>query len=214
MYVGLAFSVPGVTFDLDSLTFEVLACGSSAKHSAVPKKESAKINPIVCVFMTQSNPDLHFPSTLQLRCRQDTASFQWFAVRWIAAKSLRLPQLLMRKFLTATAFSRVALAVCGGVRCARTTATTFDIFYRLQVTNFGLLKSAPNGLNHMDIRRLFLHGRCRLPDPLLLANISSPCQSKKGTFSAIGIGSGRGSTFLLECCRKGALHVEHRVGFP
>ena len=70
------------------------------------------------------------------------------------------------KFLTAACFSRVARAVCGGFRCARTTATTFDIFYRLQVTNFGLLKSAPNGLNYMDIRRLFLHGRCRLPDLL------------------------------------------------
>jgi len=198
MYVGLAFSVPGVTFDLDSLTFEVLACGSSAKHSAVPKKESAKINPIVCVFMTQSNPDLHFPSTLQLRCRQDTASFQWFAVRWIAAKSLRLPQLLMRKFLTATAFSRVALAACRGDRHARSTGTAFDIFYRLQVTNFGLLKSAPNGLNYMDVWRLFLHGPCRLPDPLLLANICASCQSRKATFSAIRRGSGERLDFLAK----------------
>ena len=68
--------------------------------------------------------------------------------------------------LTAPAFSCVARAAGAGFRCARTTATTFDIFYRLQVTNFGLLKSAPNGLNYMDIRRLFLHGRCRLPDLL------------------------------------------------
>src|SRR5262249_7301730 len=63
MYVGLAFSVPGVTFDLDSLRFEVLVCGSSAKHNAAPKKQSAKINPVVCVFMRRSNRDLHFPST-------------------------------------------------------------------------------------------------------------------------------------------------------
>ena len=84
------------------------------------------------------------------------------------------------KFLTAACFSFVARAVCGGFRCARTTATTFDILYRPQVTNFGLLKSAPNGLNYMDIRRLFLHGPCRLPDSTLLANICSPCQLKKG----------------------------------
>jgi len=68
------------------------------------------------------------------------------------------------KFLTAARFSYVAHAVCGGFRCARTTAAAFDIFYRLQITNFGLLKSAPNGLNYMDIRRLFPHCHCRLPD--------------------------------------------------
>jgi len=38
MYVGLIFSVPGVTFDLDSFGFEVLICGSSAKHNVAPKK--------------------------------------------------------------------------------------------------------------------------------------------------------------------------------
>jgi hypothetical protein len=64
MYVGLAFSVPGLTFDLDSLRFEGLACGSSGKHNAAPKKQSAKINPVVFVFMGRSNLDLHFPSTL------------------------------------------------------------------------------------------------------------------------------------------------------
>src|SRR6476661_3400682 len=63
MYVGLAVSVPGVAFDFDSLKFEVLACGSSAKHNAVPKKQSAKINPVVFVFIGRSNLDLHFPST-------------------------------------------------------------------------------------------------------------------------------------------------------
>src|SRR5215475_1142040 len=59
-YVGLTFSVPGVTFDLDSA---VLVCGSSGKHNAAPKKQSAKINPVVFVFMRRSNLDLHFPST-------------------------------------------------------------------------------------------------------------------------------------------------------
>jgi len=39
-----------------------------------------------------------------------------------------------------------ACAVCGGFGFARNTATTFDVFYWLQITNFdGLLNSAPNG---------------------------------------------------------------------
>ena len=57
MYVDLAFSVPEVTFDFDSLRFEVLACGSSAKQNAPPKKQSATINPVVLVFMKRSNLD-------------------------------------------------------------------------------------------------------------------------------------------------------------
>src|SRR5262249_6846700 len=63
MYVGLIFSVPDVSFDLDSFRFDVPACGSSAKLNSVPKKQSAKINPVVLIFMKQSNLDLHFPST-------------------------------------------------------------------------------------------------------------------------------------------------------
>ena len=66
-------------------------------------------------------------------------------------------------FLTRTSVSRGAWAACDGFRRART-ATTFHVFYRLQVTNLSLLKSAPNGLNYMDVRRLFLHGPVRLPD--------------------------------------------------
>src|SRR5947207_12723648 len=62
MYVGLIFSVPAVTFDLDSFGFEVPICGSLAKHNAAPK-QSAKINPVVFVFMTESNLYLHFSST-------------------------------------------------------------------------------------------------------------------------------------------------------
>src|SRR5262245_15020360 len=63
MYVGLAFSVPEVSFDLDSFEFAVATCGSSAKHNAVPKKQSAKINPPIFVFMRRSNLDRYFPST-------------------------------------------------------------------------------------------------------------------------------------------------------
>ena len=44
---------------------------------------------------------------------------------------------------------------------ARNTATTFDVFYWLQVTNFdvALFDPAPNGLDHIDIAifGLFLH---------------------------------------------------------
>ena len=47
---------------LDSLSFEVSTCGSSAKHNAAPR-QSAKINPVIFIFMRRSNLDLHFPST-------------------------------------------------------------------------------------------------------------------------------------------------------
>src|SRR6267154_5103738 len=64
MYVGLIFSVPGVTFDLDSV--EVLICGSSAKHNAAPKKQSAKINPVVFVFMRSIESGSLFPVNISL----------------------------------------------------------------------------------------------------------------------------------------------------
>jgi len=74
------------------------------------------------------------------------------------------------RFLTVASVSRGAWAACDGFRRART-ATTFHVFYRLQVTNLSLLKSAPNGLNYMDVRRLFLHDRFRLRGDTLLASI-------------------------------------------
>jgi hypothetical protein len=64
------------------------------------------------------------------------------------------------KFLTASG-SRGACAACGGFGFARNTPATFYVFYWLQVLNLSFLKSAPNGVNYIDIRRLFLHGRCR-----------------------------------------------------
>jgi len=63
MYVGLTFSIPEVGFDWDSFGFEVAICGSSAKHNAAPKKQRAKINPFVFIFMKRSNLDGHFSST-------------------------------------------------------------------------------------------------------------------------------------------------------
>ncbi len=46
-----------------------------------------------------------------------------------------------------------ASAACGGFGFARNTATTFDVFFWLQVTNFdvSLLHSAPNGPDHTHI---------------------------------------------------------------
>src|SRR6266481_7971373 len=68
--------------------------------------------------------------------------------------------------LVAACTARGACAACGGFEFARNAATTtFDVFYWLQVTNFNvLLKSAPNGADYIDIRRLVLHGRFRIAD--------------------------------------------------
>jgi hypothetical protein len=66
MYVGLTFSVPGVTFDLDSFGFEVLIRGSSGKHNAAPKKQSVKINPVVFVFMRPIESGSPFPVNISL----------------------------------------------------------------------------------------------------------------------------------------------------
>ena len=53
-----------------------------------------------------------------------------------------------------------ACGACAGFGFARNTATTFDIFYWLQVRNFdGLLNSAPNGPNYIDILGSFLHAQ-------------------------------------------------------
>src|SRR5215471_19290517 len=63
MYVGLIFSVAEVSFDLDSFSFEVSICGSSAKHNTAPKQQSAKINPVVFVLIRRSNLHPCVPST-------------------------------------------------------------------------------------------------------------------------------------------------------
>ena len=47
-----------------------------------------------------------------------------------------------------------ACAVCDGFGFARNTATTFDVLYWLQVTNFDvlvLLNSSPNGLDYINV---------------------------------------------------------------
>src|SRR4029450_9696711 len=46
------FVVPGVIFDFASFSFHVPICGSAAKHAAHPRKQNARVNPSVFVFMT------------------------------------------------------------------------------------------------------------------------------------------------------------------
>ena len=45
------FIVPGVIFDFASLSFQVPICGFAAKEAAHATRETARINPIVFVFM-------------------------------------------------------------------------------------------------------------------------------------------------------------------
>jgi hypothetical protein len=58
--------------------------------------------------------------------------------------------------------ARTAFAPCDGFGIPRNAATTFDVFFWLQVTNFdvSLLHSAPNGPDHTHIVIfvLWLHG--------------------------------------------------------
>ena len=57
---------------------------------------------------------------------------------------------------------------CGGLGFARNTPPTFDVFYRLQVTNYGvfyvLFDSPPSGSNPIDIWDLCLHAQMALTD--------------------------------------------------
>jgi hypothetical protein len=71
---------------LDSFSFEVLFSGFSAKHSAVAKKQSATINPVIFVFMRLIELDFHFPSTFlfpqatYLDCRRTPSHGKRFIV--------------------------------------------------------------------------------------------------------------------------------------
>jgi hypothetical protein len=63
--------------------------------------------------------------------------------------------------------ARGAHAACGGFGFARNTAT-FDVFYWLQVTNYGVLyvlfDSPPSGSNHIDVWDLCLHVQMASPN--------------------------------------------------
>src|SRR5205814_5528612 len=55
--------MPGAVFDLPSFNFHVPIFGSSAaKHAAPAKKQSARVNPIGCIFMPPSSTDFQVPS--------------------------------------------------------------------------------------------------------------------------------------------------------
>src|SRR5262249_44788098 len=62
------------------------------------------------------------------------------------------------------------LARCGFGIPATGPAATFDIFYWLQVTNYGVLyvlfDSAPSGSNHIDVSDRFLH--LQMGSPIIL----------------------------------------------
>ena len=81
--------------------------------------------------------------------------------------------------LTLLAAAYGACAACDGFGFSRNTATTFDVFYGLQVTNFDvLLNSAPNGPDYIDILAWWLHAqlfrsnvRFRMPTDPVVANI-------------------------------------------
>jgi hypothetical protein len=76
----------------------------------------------------------------------------------LTQKSHRSDRTTVCDSLTLLVVACGARAACDGVGFARNTATTFDVFYWLQVTNFNvLLNSAPNGPDHIDIFRLCLH---------------------------------------------------------
>ena len=83
------------------------------------------------------------------------------------------------------------MATCGvggaltraGFRFARNTPATFDVFYRLQVTNYGVLyvlfDSAPGGSNYIDIWDLSLHLQNGLTNYFVATFLTtSPGQSK------------------------------------
>jgi hypothetical protein len=59
--------------------------------------------------------------------------------------------------------ARGASAAFGGFGFALKTAATFDVFYWLQVTNYGVLyvlfDSAPSGSNYIDVWDLCLHAQ-------------------------------------------------------
>ncbi len=63
--------------------------------------------------------------------------------------------------LVAACSARAAWAACDGFGIARNTATAFDVFFWLQVTNFdvSLLQSVPNGADYIDIFRFRLHNQ-------------------------------------------------------
>jgi hypothetical protein len=83
--------------------------------------------------------------------------------------------------------ARGASAAFGGFGFAIKTAPTFDVFYRLQVTNYGVFyvrfDSPPSGSNPIDIWDLYLHAQMAFPDyfvATVLATSPRREQAEKG----------------------------------
>src|SRR5438552_10994682 len=87
------FSPPGVSFDFASFSFQVPICGSAAKQAAPAKKQNARVNPIVFVFMRSIEPGFPFPVNVffQANSRRVTA---WARGVWtLVAETCRRAQL-------------------------------------------------------------------------------------------------------------------------
>ena len=69
--------------------------------------------------------------------------------------------------LVAACGARGAGAAFDGFGLAPNTAATFDVFYWLQVANYGVLyvlfDSAPSGSNYIDVWNLCLHAQTASP---------------------------------------------------
>jgi hypothetical protein len=67
------------------------------------------------------------------------------------------------------------------------TPPTFDVFYRLQVTNYGvfyvLFDSPPSGSNPIDIWDLYLHAQMAFPD-YFVATVLATSQAEKAVLIA------------------------------
>jgi hypothetical protein len=78
--------------------------------------------------------------------------------------------------------ARGASAAFGGFGFALKTAATFDVFYWLQVTNYGVLyvlfDSAPSGSNYIDVWDLCLHAQTASPIISSQCLAASPGESK------------------------------------
>jgi hypothetical protein len=80
--------------------------------------------------------------------------------------------------------ARGASAACGWFGFPLYTAATFDVFYRLQVTNYGvlniLLESTPNRLDYMDVWVLSIHVQTALHNYFVATFLAtSPEESKR-----------------------------------
>src|SRR5207244_391853 len=73
------FPSPGVSFDFASFNFHVPIFGSSAaKHAASAKKQSARVNRIVLVFMPPPSTDVQIPSMFLFKLTNGkSSSHQW-----------------------------------------------------------------------------------------------------------------------------------------